>query len=138
MPTILVVDDDDGCRKLTAKILGLQGFDTLCAADGLEALGVLRRSRVNLILLDLMMPVMDGMTFLKVMRAEAAWANLPVIVLSGIADMELGRAVRESGVETYLVKSRYTIEDLLQHIEREIAGRPDPQLNVNAISPVRP
>ncbi|MDB5289760.1 MAG: response regulator DrrA [Phycisphaerales bacterium] len=129
MATILVVDDDVGCLKLTARILSLHGYQAISAGNGVEALEAMRRGPVELVLLDLMMPVMDGLTFLKTMRAQQAWAGVPVIVLSGIADMEMGRKVRESGVETYLVKSRYTIEELLSEIERQIGQRipQDPQ-----------
>ncbi|MDB5174459.1 MAG: response regulator receiver sensor signal transduction histidine kinase [Phycisphaerales bacterium] len=131
MAKILVVDDDAECLKLTSRILTLSGYQAVRAENGLEALDAMRRGPVDLILLDLMMPVMDGLTFLKTIRAEQAWQMVPVIVLSGIADMEMGRRVRESGVETYLVKSRYTIDELLGEIKRQITqGAPqNPQAN---------
>ena len=118
MLKILVVDDDPGCRKLTSRVLKMNGYGTVVACNGLEALDVLRRETVNLILLDLMMPEMDGLQFISAMRAEARWAGVPVLVLSGVADLELARKVRETGVQGYLVKSQYSIDELLGQVHR--------------------
>jgi CheY-like chemotaxis protein len=118
MAKILVVDDDYGCRRLTSKILSSYGYGSVLASNGLEALDVLRQQDVDLILLDLMMPEMDGLAFMRVMRSEARWADVPVLVLSGVADLEVATTVRETGVQGYLVKSRYSIEDLMGQVRR--------------------
>ena len=121
MATILVVDDDPGCRKLTSRILSLHGHRPICAANGVEALGVLKENGpVDLVLLDLMMPVMDGFTFVNVVREDPAWAGLPVIVVSGIADNAITKRVQESGVQGYLIKSRYGIDDLLEQVRTHV------------------
>ncbi|HWE01149.1 MAG TPA: response regulator [Tepidisphaeraceae bacterium] len=127
MAKILVVDDDSGCRRLTSRILTAFGYASVLASNGVEALDVLRREDVDLILLDLMMPEMDGLTFMRVMRGEAKWANVPVLVLSGVADLEVANTVRETGVQGYLVKSRYSIDDLLGQVRRYIAPGSSPQ-----------
>ena len=116
MIKILVVDDDLGCRKLTSRILTYNGYGAIVASNGLEALEVLRREEVDLILLDLMMPEMDGLSFMRAMRTNPSWATLPVLVLSGVADLEVANKVRESGVQGYLVKSRYSIDELLGQV----------------------
>lgn len=118
MTTILVVDDDLGCRKLTSRILTLNGFGAVVASNGLEALEILRSGNVDLILLDLMMPEMDGLTFVRAMRKNPRWDQVPVVVLSGVADLEVANKVCESGVQGFLVKSRYTIEDLLGQVRQ--------------------
>jgi two-component system response regulator MprA len=122
MATILVVDDDMGCRRLTSKVLAIHGYSTVVAANGIEALQALDRENVDLILLDLMMPEMDGLSFINVMRQHSEWANVPVLVLSGIADLEVANKVKESGVQGYLVKSRYSIDELLRRVRQQLAG----------------
>lgn len=118
MLNILVVDDDPGCRKLTSRVLKINGYGTTAAGNGLEALEVLRRETVDMILLDLMMPEMDGLEFIAAMRADLRWAQVPVLVLSGVADLELAKKVRQCGVQGYLVKSQYSIDELLGQVHR--------------------
>jgi len=131
MTKILVVDDDQGCRKLTAKVLSIYGYSPVSAANGLEALEALRREQIDLILLDLMMPVMDGLTFMHEMREHPQWADVPVLVLSGVADLEFATKVENSGVQGYLVKSRYSVEELLKKVRQQLARRPGEHQHAN-------
>src|SRR5665213_2298020 len=124
MAKILVVDDDLGCRRLTTRILSSFGYTSIMAGNGVEALDVLRHEDVDLILLDLMMPEMDGLSFMRVMRGESRWDGVPVLVLSGVADLEVANTVRETGVQGFLVKSRYTIDDLLMQVRRYVPEAP--------------
>jgi CheY-like chemotaxis protein len=87
-PTVLVIDDDPGIRLLMTSFLKLEGFESIAAANGKEALAYLRDGgAVNVILLDLKMPVMDGWAFRREQRCDPAFADIPVVVLSG-ADAE--------------------------------------------------
>jgi len=121
MTKILVVDDDQSCRKLTAKLLSIYGYSPVSAANGLEALEALRREPIDLILLDLMMPEMDGMAFMHEMREHPQWANVPVLVLSGVADLDFANKAEASGVQGFLVKSRYSIDELLTKVRQHLA-----------------
>ena len=116
MMIILVVDDDPGCRKLTSRVLKVNGYGTVVACNGLEALEILKQQAVDMILLDLMMPEMDGLEFMAAMRAEGKWNQVPVLVLSGVADLEMAKKVRDTGVQGYLVKSQYSIDELLWQV----------------------
>jgi two-component system, chemotaxis family, chemotaxis protein CheY len=84
---ILVVDDDDSIRELLAIILESRGFEVETAVDGQEALDRLHsrdgRTPPALVLLDLMMPGMDGITFVDEIRKDASYASVPVVVISG-------------------------------------------------------
>lgn len=82
MAKILVVDDDPAIRNLMAVTLKLVGHDVLEAAGGEEALGVLSKQNVDLVVLDIMMPVTDGYEVLQRLRAMSGKANLPVIVVT--------------------------------------------------------
>ena len=87
---VLVVDDDRDIRDSLIEMLEDQGYLALGAANGVEALEVMRRSAEPpcLILLDLMMPMMDGWEFRQAQLANPAWTEIPVIVISAYADVD--------------------------------------------------
>ena len=118
METILIVEDNPRMQETLSTVLRLKGFQTLTAYNGVEALEVLRLRTPDLMLLDLMMPVMGGLELLKVLRDSAQWKDLPVVVLSARDDF--GAELREFGVIDYLVKSRYSVNDLVYHIRKNL------------------
>ncbi|HEV8605224.1 MAG TPA: response regulator [Tepidisphaeraceae bacterium] len=82
MKRVLVVDDQSDCSEPMARLLKLCGFDAQTAANGREALDKLAHWAADLVLLDLMMPIMDGFAFLEAIRTQPQWSDLPVIVFS--------------------------------------------------------
>jgi CheY-like chemotaxis protein len=83
--SVLVVEDDHDLREMMEQMLHLEGFATFTAGNGLEALDVLRAgARVRVILLDLMMPVMDGWEFRRHQQADPHMAGIPVVVMSAL------------------------------------------------------
>jgi CheY-like chemotaxis protein len=86
---VLLVEDDDDFREGLADILRSEGYSVRCAANGLEALDYLKTAETHpkVILLDLMMPVMDGWDFRSRMLAESSLADIPVILMSGARDI---------------------------------------------------
>ena len=98
---ILIVEDDRDMREMMAQLLTLEGFRASTAANGRDALEYLQRGDLpDLILLDLMMPVMDGWEFRRLQREDPALANLPVIVLSALDPSR----VAEFGETVFLTK----------------------------------
>jgi DNA-binding response OmpR family regulator len=91
---ILIVDDDEETREMLAALLAIQGFHTISAEDGLEALHLLRSVRRRaphipcLVLLDLMMPRLSGDEFRRAQLGDPAVAGVPVAVMSGASDAE--------------------------------------------------
>ena len=87
--TVLVVDDDSDLVRLMSRYLTLEGFTPVTAGNGREALNYLQGGgAAQVILLDLRMPIMDGWTFRRAQRADPAIAAIPVVVLSGVAEVE--------------------------------------------------
>jgi CheY-like chemotaxis protein len=85
---VLIVEDDGDLREMMAQMLTLEGFQAVAVANGREALEYLHDSeRPDVILLDLMMPVMDGWEFRRQQQADPALAPVPVIVLSALDQM---------------------------------------------------
>lgn len=86
-PTVLVVDDQVDLRDAIAVLLESEGYDVVDAANGREALKFLQNgTNVTAIVLDLMMPVMDGWQFLAECRRNQAWSRIPTIVVTGVSE----------------------------------------------------
>ena len=114
---VLVVDDEASTRELVTTALKLEGYDTMSAADGVMALEILGRCRFDAIILDTVMPRMDGLTVLRTLRSDPETADTPVLVLSGLGDIaHLERAV-EAGASGYITKP-FEIRALLEQIAR--------------------
>ncbi len=113
MPHVLVVDDDREIRALLKKFLAKHGFNVETAGDGREATKALRDWRIDLIVLDIMLPGEDG---LQICRRVRAASNVPIIMLTAVGD-EMDRIVGiEMGADDYLVKP-FSPRELLARIK---------------------
>ncbi len=102
--TILVVDDEQTMRRLLSRFLILNGHQTLTAAGGAEALSLLQEERIDLVLLDLMMPEMSGLEVLRQIKATPALAHLPVVMISAEMDIDKVAECIKDGADDYLSK----------------------------------
>ena len=120
------VEDDTSLRKVLRDKFKLEGFNVLEARDGEEGLATALHEHPDLILLDIIMPKMDGITMMKKLRQQDEWGkNVPIILLTNLSanDEKINQAVADNMPAYYLVKSNYTIEDLVDKI-RERLSRP--------------
>ena len=118
---VLVVDDEPGARELARRILQSEGLVVREAANGEEALAAIRQKRPSLVLLDLMMPVMDGFEFLRQLRNDPDVCDIKVVVLTA-KDLTLDdRARLDSLVTQVLQKGGLRREDLLGSVRRSVA-----------------
>lgn len=122
MKTILVVDDLAIFRDPIAASLRLAGYETLAAADGEAALSVALARQPDLVLLDIAMPKMDGLTFLRHLRSDEQMKDTPVILLTAMSDKAQVLAAKGLGITDYLLKSRFRLKDLLERIKRQLEG----------------
>lgn len=114
MPKVLIVDDERSVVLLLRQILNERGYDTCEAPNGLAGLKWFQSQFIDLVITDLKMPNMDGMTFLReVRRQEPA---TPVIVLTAYGSPESAIEAKESGAFTYLSKP-FEMEELLRAVE---------------------
>ncbi|WP_395806374.1 response regulator [Archangium minus] len=114
---MLVVDDDPDILEALSEILEAEGFEIRRARNGKEALERLEPDPPQLILLDLMMPVMDGWEFAQRMRQKSSVARIPIIVLS--ADRNVGSKATDIGAVGHLAKP-FELNDLLDMVRRSL------------------
>jgi len=121
MPNILVVDDSSDTREPLMKLLRLYGHGVSAASDGVEALHAIEEHTPDLILLDVMMPHMDGLTFLQHLRHGQSPKKVPVIIVSAVTDERVVKKCTELGIHCYLTKARFTFPQLLARVA-EVLG----------------
>ncbi|MHB8578169.1 MAG: response regulator, partial [Dehalococcoidia bacterium] len=121
-PSILIVDDDGAMRELLRRALDGSGWRVTEAEDGREALELVAAERPALILLDLLMPELDGFAVVEALRERAEWRTIPVVVITA---RELSAADRQrlsGGVARILTKGAYSREELLNEVRERIAA----------------
>ena len=120
---VLIVEDDEDLREMMAQILSLAGFNAATATNGREALEYLRRGDApQLILLDLMMPVMDGWEFQRERRRDPNLADVPVVVLSALDEARAADAATHE-----FMKKPLDFERLLQIVKDYCGPAPSPR-----------
>ena len=121
MSTILVIDDTALARESVSKLLEYEGFRTIRAKNGREGWAMMYNDTPDLVLLDLMMPEMDGITFLKMLRRSPLWKEMPVIVLTGVNDDDkLITRAWELKVNDLIPKASFGFEDLLERVRKNL------------------
>jgi CheY-like chemotaxis protein len=103
-PTILVVDDDEAQRIILDKLLSAKNYSLLFARDGIEALNVLKNKHPDLILMDIMMPNIDGMEATRQLKANPEFAEIPVIMITGKDEGEVVNDHMKVGAVDFVVK----------------------------------
>ena len=122
MAKILLVEDNEMNRDMLSRRLARRGFEVVLACDGEEGLAAARTARPDLILLDLMMPVMDGFEFLEAVRADAAWRATPVVVVTA-KDLSHEDRERLNGyVQKILQKGTHGRDQLLAEVRELVSA----------------
>jgi CheY-like chemotaxis protein len=123
MPNILIVDDEVACRSPLTRLLQIEGYEITQAADGLEALQRLDERKQDLILLDLLMPRLDGVGFLERMREMPEHRQTPVFLVTANHDPKMLNRAKELGIKEYLFKGDIPFMRMLELIKKTL-GEP--------------
>ena len=116
--TVMVIEDDVATREMIRRMLNKEGWQVLETDNGLSALNLLQKQSPNLILLDLMMPEMDGFEFILHLRQHEEWSTIPVVVLTA-KDISIDdRMWLNSRVDTVFQKGAYQREELLNQLRQ--------------------
>jgi len=118
MSKIFIVEDDKFLKELISKKLKSEGFEIDCAMDGEEALEKLKSSKFDLILLDLILPGMDGFKTLEKLKEDAKLSSIPVIILSNLGQREDIEKGMKLGAVDYLVKAHFTPNEIVEKIKK--------------------
>ncbi len=117
MALVLFVEDELDSAEPIVMFLSRQGHTVMCRPNGRDALIALMESPPDVILLDLRMPIMDGVDFLQVLRSYLRWDKLPVVVLTALPNgPEMARA-RKYKVERVFVKANFNLQELGETID---------------------
>ncbi|MFA6255067.1 MAG: response regulator [Patescibacteria group bacterium] len=116
---ILIIDDDRSLVEVLSQKLSAVGFDPVLAYNGQEGLEKVKTTKPDLILLDLIMPIMDGITMLKELRKTS---DTPVIVLTNLSNEEKLSEALKSGSHDYLIKASYSLEEIINKINQVLKG----------------
>lgn len=114
---ILLVDDDPDVRDIYEETLSEAGYQVDLAIDGQEGLDKIFKGGYDLILLDIMMPKVDGLTVLKKVKEGSPW-NTPIVVLSQLTEEKTKQEAKDLGAKDYLIKSDLTPDIVLNKISQ--------------------
>jgi adenylate cyclase len=117
--TVLVVEDTAIAREPLVKLLQYEGYRAVGVTNGQEALEALPVHQPDVVLLDILMPVMNGLEFLSTIRADPRynkWRKLPVIVLTAVRDEVCERDVKNLGVSGFVLKTGFSLDELMKMI----------------------
>lgn len=117
--TILVIEDDSFLRELEQKKLMEKGYTIFSAENSAEAFAILNgTTKVDLVLLDLLLPEVDGFTILKEIRDNKALTGIPVIIFSNLYEEKDAKRANKLGVSDYMLKSNFTLDELSEKIKK--------------------
>ena len=119
---ILLAEDDRFLRKAAETTLKQQGYTVITAADGEEALRLARSEPLDLILLDLIMPKLNGFQVLNALKKDAPTAQIPVIILSNLGQDRDVQQAMEAGATAYFIKADLSLQALVQRVGETLAA----------------
>jgi two-component system, sensor histidine kinase and response regulator len=119
---IVIAEDDVILREILVDKLSAAGYKALGAADGAKALDLVRGEHPDLVLLDIMIPVKNGIEVLAEIRADSSIATTPVVAISNSDDAESIRQAQSLGVRDFLIKAIFDSNDVLEKIRQILGG----------------
>lgn len=127
MAKILIAEDDATLRTAYETVLTMEGFEVLSASDGLEGLRMALDSKPDLIVLDMLMPNMDGMEFLRTFKKQSQSSDTKIIVFSNIASPDKMKEATDLGALKYLTKATFTPKEMVATIKEALGQSPAPE-----------
>lgn len=118
--TILLVEDDAFVSDIYQTRLEQEGYKMTLAENGIEAMKRIEEEVPDLILLDIIMPYMDGIEVLKKLKANDAWKKIPVIILTNLSQKEEVEEGLELGADDYLIKSHFTPSEVVEKVKTHL------------------
>lgn len=121
MKKILFIEDESDLQKTFNDLLAQEGYKMISALDGEIGLRLSRTEKPDLILLDLVLPKINGFEVLKRLKQDPETKEIPVIILTNLEGIKDVEKALKTGATTYLVKASYTLEEVLEKVEKALA-----------------
>lgn len=121
MTKILLVEDDPVINKMYSRLFKLEGYEVVVAVDGLDGLEKLKTFTPDIIMLDIMMPKMNGVEMLGKIKENPATQNIPTIVLTNMSDMRVSNEVFAKGVNLSIIKSEMEPDMVISWVKSVLA-----------------
>lgn len=119
---ILIAEDEEPLRRVLRDILSFEGYQVIEAVNGEEGLAMVLKEHPDLVLLDVVMPKMDGLTMLKKLRTDEWGKTAPVMILTNLSDNdEVIKTAKDEGIE-YFVKTDIKIADVVEKIKEKLGA----------------
>lgn len=125
MMKVVVADDDRMLRKAAETTLRRQGYSVTTASDGEEALQLIRSERPDVIVLDLIMPKLQGFDVLQILKQDTLTSPIPVIVLSSLTQEQDKQEALDLGAVAYFNKSTFSLGELVKEVEHTLTKGQD-------------
>ena len=119
---ILIVEDEASLARALETKLIQAGYTTRIVKNGKEGLAEIKRDKPDLVLLDIIMPVMDGMTMLEELKKDKTIPEVPVMLLTNLSDSESIAEAMDGGGYDYLVKSDWSLEDVVKKVKEKLGS----------------
>jgi len=113
---ILVVEDDEFLTKIYSMTLTQEGYEVTITKNGDEGLRALKKDKPDIVLLDLLLPKKDGFEFLKEMREDTKFKNIPVLILTNLGQESDIEKAKDLGADDYVIKGNVEVEDVIKKI----------------------
>ncbi len=118
---ILIIEDEDLMVRMYTKLFSFEGFDVSSSTNGEHGLKKAKEEKPDLIILDIMMPKMNGLEVLEALKSNPETAKIPVVILTNLGNDETLKQSLQLGAAGYLVKSQVTNESLVDEIKQYIS-----------------
>ena len=126
MSKVLLIEDDPLIYRLYEKLFTLEGFEIELAENGQLGLDKLQSFTPDIILLDIMMPTMNGMELLTKLKEDPATQNIPVVVLTNMSDMNVANMAQSKGAQLVIIKSQTEPDDVIASVNAVLAKNAQP------------
>lgn len=120
--TVLIVEDEQSMQRALKNKLEHAGYAVFVANDGEGAMEALKSSMPDLVLLDLIMPKLDGISVLRQMKADDAMRAVPVVILTNLSSGDKVAEAMQLGTFDFLVKANYSLDDVLRKVNDRLGG----------------
>ena len=118
MPTVMVVDDAPMARTVVCRLLQREGYRTMTVDSGRNALHALEEAVPDLILLDVIMPELDGLELLEILHAHPQWRALPVVMMTSVSDTHTIHRAEQLGAKEFLIKAAFSVSEMLSTVKK--------------------